>query len=49
MDDWQGLSVALWVVAALTLLSGLLVAMRMVERRQDAAGGNPIAAKEVAA
>ena len=49
LADWQGLSVALWVVAALTLLSGLLVAMRMVERRQDAAGGNPIAAKEVAA
>ena len=49
LADWQGLSVALWVVAALTLLSGLLVAMRMVERRQDAAGSNPIAAKEVAA
>ena len=48
LADWQGLSVTLWVVAALTLLSGLLVAMRMVERRQGSAGGNPIAGKEVA-
>ncbi|MDM9652846.1 MFS transporter [Pseudomonas wenzhouensis] len=48
LADWQGLSVTLWVVAALTLLSGLLVAMHMVERRQGSAGGNPIAGKEVA-
>ncbi|MDV5861297.1 MFS transporter [Pseudomonas mendocina] len=48
LADSQGLSVTLWVVAALTLLSGLLVAMRMVERRQGSAGGNPIAGKEVA-
>lgn len=44
LADWQGLSVALWVVATLTLLAGVLVAMRMVEQRQETA----IAAREVA-
>lgn len=46
LADWQGLSVALWVVAALTLLSGVLVALRMVEQRQVRAGSDSITAGE---
>lgn len=48
LADWQGLSFALWVVAALTMLSGVLVALRMVEQRQAKAGGDSTAAGEVA-
>lgn len=47
LADWQGLSFALWVVAALTMLSGVLVALRMVEQRQAKAGGDSTAAREV--
>lgn len=48
LADWQGLSVALWVVATLTLLAGVLVALRMVEQRQETVAGDAIAAREVA-
>lgn len=46
LADWQGLSVTLWVVAALTLLSGVVVALRMVEQRQVRAGSDSITAGE---
>lgn len=46
LADWQGLSMTLWVVAALTLLSGVMVALRMVEQWQVRAGSDSITAGE---
>lgn len=46
LADWLGLAVALWVVAALTLLSGGLVALRMVEQRPATLAAAAMAARE---